>query len=257
MKLRGYLTGLVLAAAATLGVDQVYAQRQSPAAQNQAGDFDYYALVLSWSPSYCAGEGAGRNDPQCSPNRPYAFVLHGLWPQYTRGFPQSCRTAFNSFVPRPVINGILDIMPSSNLAIHEYRKHGTCSGLEPQAYFDTARKMFNKIKIPEVYRTLDKPLVTPIAEMTKAFLAANPGLKPDMFGVACRRPNRMQEIRFCFSKEGEYRSCGSNEKQDRLCRSPSVYLPPVRAAAAGRGGFFGRQPAAPAPALAPAGERKI
>ena len=252
MSVRGFLAGLapaLLALSAALG-SVLPGQAQRP---GNPGEFDYYALVLSWSPSYCAAEGAGRNDPQCARSRPYAFVLHGLWPQYARGFPESCRTASNPFVPRPVINGMLDIMPSPNLAIHEYRKHGTCSGLEPKPYFDLARKMFNKINIPEVYRTLDRPVVTPVAELSKAFQAANPGLRPDMMGIACGRPNRMREIRFCFSKEGEFKTCGSNEKQDRLCRSPSVYLPPVRAAA-GQG-----RPSTPAPVptVAPSGERKI
>lgn len=251
---RGILTGLVLAIAAVLAAPPVEAQRAAIATKNQPGDFDYYALVLSWSPSYCAAEGAGRRDPQCSPNRAYAFVLHGLWPQYTRGFPENCRTSFNPFVPRPVINGILDIMPSPNLAIHEYRKHGTCTGLEPQGYFDTARKLYNKIKIPQAYRDLDRPLITNAADITQAFLAANPGMKPDMMGIACGRPNRMKEIRFCFSKDGELKSCGSNEKQDRLCRSPSIYLPPVRT---GGRSTLPSQPLAPAPTLAPAGERKI
>jgi ribonuclease T2 len=268
LKLRGFLTGLALSALAvagalpahaqrqTLGQTPAQAQGQALASRNQPGDFDYYALVLSWSPSYCAGEGASRRDPQCSPNRPYAFVLHGLWPQYTRGFPENCRTAANPFVPNNVINGIIDIMPSRGLIIHEYKKHGTCAGLEPQAYFDTARKMFNKIKVPGIYQSLDKPLITNAGDITKAFLAANPTLKPEMMGIACGRPNRMKEIRFCFSKEGEFKTCGTNEKQDRLCRSPSIYLPPVRAASA-RGGLFGRQPAAPAPTLAPLGERRI
>ena len=226
------------------------AQRQTQG-QGQPGDFDYYALVMSWSPSYCGGEGQGRGDPQCAPNRNYSFVLHGLWPQYARGFPENCRTSFNPFVPRPVIDGVLDIMPSPKLAIHEYRKHGTCSGLEPKAYFDTSRKLYNKVKIPEAYQNLDRPLMTNVRDITKAFLAANPGLKPEMMGVACGRPNRMKEIRFCFSKEGEFKTCGSNENQGRLCRSPNIYMPPVRAAS-------GRSPLpGPAPALAPAGERKI
>ena len=107
----------------TIGILAWLGQAPQAAAQQQGkpGDFDYYALVLSWSPSYCADTGAGRGDPQCASNRPFAFVLHGLWPQYARGFPDSCRTAFNPFVPRPVIDGMLDIMPSPKLAIHEYR----------------------------------------------------------------------------------------------------------------------------------------
>ena len=38
------------------------------------------------------------------------------------------------WVPQSVIDDIRDIMPSKNLIIHEYRAHGTCSGLEPAQY---------------------------------------------------------------------------------------------------------------------------
>ena len=31
-----------------------------------------------------------RADPQCS-GRPFAFVVHGLWPQYEKGFPSYCQ----------------------------------------------------------------------------------------------------------------------------------------------------------------------
>ena len=58
------------------------------------GDFDYYVLVLSWSPTHCssdAGHGRG-NDMQCRSGRPFGFVLHGLWPQYERGYPQACES---------------------------------------------------------------------------------------------------------------------------------------------------------------------
>src|SRR5262249_22498074 len=59
--------------------------------QNTRGEFDYYVLSLSWSPSFC--ETAGGNNArrlQCG-GRPYSFVVHGLWPQYERGFPESCQ----------------------------------------------------------------------------------------------------------------------------------------------------------------------
>src|SRR5262245_33662096 len=75
---------LALLAAAVMG-SAALAQRGEP------GAFDYYVLALSWSPTYCADGGEERNDPQCTlgqKGRPYAFVLHGLWPQYERGWPQ-------------------------------------------------------------------------------------------------------------------------------------------------------------------------
>ena len=62
--------------------------------QNASGEFDFYVLSLSWSPSYCeaAGERGGSSKSQqiqCG-GRPFSFVVHGLWPQYERGFPNYC-----------------------------------------------------------------------------------------------------------------------------------------------------------------------
>src|SRR3569833_2765648 len=59
--------------------------------QNAPGEFDFYVLSLSWSPSFCeeAAERGGRSQIQCG-GRPYAFVVHGLWPQYENGFPDYC-----------------------------------------------------------------------------------------------------------------------------------------------------------------------
>src|SRR5215207_9600765 len=59
---------------------------------HRPGQFDFYVLALSWSPSFCQDtEERGRNGgEQCATARPYSFVVHGLWPQYERGFPQSC-----------------------------------------------------------------------------------------------------------------------------------------------------------------------
>ena len=58
--------------------------------QNTPGQFDFYVLALSWSPSYCeeARERAPDRvpDQQCG-GRPFYFVVHGLWPQYEHGFP--------------------------------------------------------------------------------------------------------------------------------------------------------------------------
>src|SRR5207248_410034 len=47
--------------------------------QNAPGEFDFYVLSLSWSPSFCeeAAERGGRSQIQCD-GRPYAFVVLGL-----------------------------------------------------------------------------------------------------------------------------------------------------------------------------------
>ena len=57
--------------------------------QNAPGQFDYYVLSLSWSPSFCETATGNARRQQCGA-RPFSFVVHGLWPQYERGFPESC-----------------------------------------------------------------------------------------------------------------------------------------------------------------------
>jgi ribonuclease T2 len=202
----------------------------------RAGEFDYYVLALSWSPTYCAELRPGRYDPQCQgrEGRRYAFVLHGLWPQFERGWPENCDSPDRGFVPRPVAQRMLDIMPSERLVFNEYRKHGTCTGLGVDGYFDLARKLFEKVKIPSRYLQLtDERLFVSPGELTQEFLAVNPQLKPDMMAVRCGGPgNRLREVRICFDKSGNFRPCGRNENQRRLCSADRMYVPPVRVGSA-------------------------
>ena len=255
-----------------IGTTSSEAQRAQPYARSEQsnstlrggvpGRFDYYALSLSWSPSFCAENPRGERDPQCARNsgRPYAFVLHGLWPQYERGFPDSCPTPEQPFVQNKTIDRMLDVMPSRPLIIHEYRKHGVCSGLQPDAYFDLARKLFTKIKVPQRFVGPVANQMVDTAQVIGEFVAANPGLRPEMLGVTCGGAgNRLREVRICFSREGEFRPCGSNENQRRMCNSPRVFVPPVRVGAdGGAGGARGRGPGTPLPAAPAApGERSL
>jgi ribonuclease T2 len=216
-----------LAVALALGAGSAaLAQRSEP------GQFDYYVLALSWSPTYCVDGGDKRNDPQCNgkSGRPYAFVLHGLWPQYERGWPQECRSSDRGWVPGPVADRMLDIMPSKRLVFQQYRKHGTCSGLGVDGYFKLARQLHDKVKIPPRFqRVTDERLTVGVGELAGEFLVANPGLKPDMLAIQCGGAgSRLREVRVCFSKTGEFRPCGRNEEQRRLCSAERMYVPPVR-----------------------------
>ena len=205
---------------------------QRSQSRGEAGVFDYYVLALSWSPTHCIEVGDERRDPQCDRRngRPYAFVLHGLWPQYERGWPQGCRSADRGWVPGPVADRMLDIMPSKRLAFYQYRKHGTCSGLGVDGYFKMARQLYEKVKIPPRYAGIvDERTTVGVGELIDDFLQANPGLKPDMVSVQCGGAgHRLKEVRFCFTKSGEFRSCGRNEDQRRLCSAERMYVPPVR-----------------------------
>lgn len=192
-----------------------------------AGRFNYYDLALSWSPTYCETGGYKRRDQQCTSDRPYSFVLHGLWPQYNKGWPQNCRLKNRVWVSNDVIKSMMDIMPSKGLIIHEYKKHGTCSGMSPEGYFKLSRILYNKIKIPPRYQLPQKPMMLSPKEIEDDFLIANPELKPEMISIVCGK-RRLKEVRICFSRKGQLTQCGENERQTKLCSLPKVYLPPVR-----------------------------
>ena len=60
----------------------------SGSAQDKSGVFDYYVVSLSWSPNWCERTGNARGSQQCDPQKAFGWILHGLWPQYERGWPQ-------------------------------------------------------------------------------------------------------------------------------------------------------------------------
>lgn len=189
-----------------------------------ARDFDFYVLSLSWSPSYCAAEGAQADTSQCSAARPYAFVVHGLWPQYESGFPEFCDRN-PEWVPRNLVNSMTDLMPSKGLIIHQWKKHGTCTGLSADRYFSLIRDVRTRIKIPAVY---DNPqswqTVSPAAVETE-FRKVNPGLEGDAIAVTCDS-RHLREVRICMTQDLKFRACPETDR--RSCRRQNVVMPPTR-----------------------------
>lgn len=194
-------------------------------ARNEPGDFDYYVLSLSWSPSYCEKANGRGDGQQCGGGKAYGFVLHGLWPQYWRGWPQDCRTRERPWVPRQVIDRMLDIMPSQRLVIYEYRKHGTCSGLEPEPYFELARSLFSSIRIPERFAKPSQTLQIPAAGIRDEFLKSNPQLKPSMVQVVCDG-STFREIRICFNRNRQPGDCGEDTGRP-VCATGPLTVPPA------------------------------
>jgi ribonuclease T2 len=192
--------------------------------RNQPGKFDFYVLALSWSPSFCKDtEERGRENDQCR-GRPYAFVVHGLWPQYERGFPRDCQ------VPAPRLNrelmtSMLDLMPAPRLVYHEWDQHGTCSGLAPAAYFDLVRKARDVVKIPEAYTGPKTTLTVAPDEVEEAFVRANPGLSRAAIAVTCGS-TRLSEVRICMGKDLKFRDCAEIDR--RACRRDKLLMPPLR-----------------------------
>lgn len=189
-------------------------------AQDVAGRFDYYVMSLSWSPTWCATEG-GPGAEQC--RRPHSFVLHGLWPQNEQGWPQDCITDARD-PSRRESAAMAEVMGSAGLAWYQWKKHGRCSGLSGTDYYRLSRAAFARIRIPEVFRRLDRDVTLPATVVEEAFGEANPGLRPEMMTVTCTR-GRIDEVRICLTKDLEPRPCGADIA--RNCRLTDALMEAV------------------------------
>lgn len=178
----------------------------------RAGTFDYYVLSLSWSPNWCVLEGDRRGSPQCDAGSGHGWILHGLWPQYERGWPSFCPTGHRA-PTRAQTAAMADIQGTSGLAWHQWRKHGVCSGLSPEAYFALSREAYGKVTRPQVFRKLPSDITVPARVVEQAFLKANPGLEADMLTVTCKK-GHIQEVRICLTRDLAPRVCGADVSRD-------------------------------------------
>lgn len=190
----------------------------------RAGDFDYYVLSLSWSPTWCAIEGDARGADQCDARHDYGWILHGLWPQFEADYPSYCNTSARS-PSRGETNAMVDVMASGGLAWHQWKKHGRCSGLTSQEYFAAARAAYNAVVRPPVLRKLDHTVRLPAQVIEEAFLQSNPAWSADMITITCKQ-GRIQEARLCLTKGMEPRTCGADVVRD--CAMADALFDPIR-----------------------------
>ncbi len=171
---------------------------------------DYYLLALSWSPSYCLDHSQDRN--QCN-RRDLGFVVHGLWPEVLKGrLQRDCNT-------EPVDDWVLDaaseIFPTRELALHEWRAHGSCSGLNPQQYFTATQLARDTLIIPNELSDPKHPPQWRFEKLERSFLLANPRLDPHAISFICGK-GVLQEVRICFDRNIQLGRC-EKRQQDR-CR---------------------------------------
>lgn len=127
-------------------------------------------------------------------------------------------------MPRSVGNIVFDIMPSMGLIGHQWRKHGSCSGLTQRGYFSATRQAFERIRIPPKLSDGEARLTLPTAEIERSFVAANPGMSTSGIAISCEG-QRLKEIRICLTKEFRFRDCAEVDRGG--CRLDRVELPPA------------------------------
>lgn len=200
------------------------ARHRSHAGAGTPGDFAYYLLSLSWSPAFClASPGAA----ECNGPRRYGFIVHGLWPQYEKGWPENCDVHVS--VPDDVVQGIADLMPARGLVYHEWSAHGTCSGLEPSAFFALVRRARTGISIPQELASPTQAVERPPASIVSAFLRANPRLPAQSVVVTCTGQGspRLREVHVCLDRDLAPRACSADALRG-ACKADQVIVPPIR-----------------------------
>ena len=229
---------LILSSASACQVLETAAVKTAPAV-NQAqspgqiatpilatGNFDYFILALSWSPDYCASNSG--DVQECALGRKLAFVLHGLWPEFNKGYPSSCT---DEKLPPEVKAQFEGLFPNDSLFAHEWEKHGTCTGLSPQLYFTLAKQIKDSIQIPDIFRAPGAPFRLSANQLKQQFTAANPGLSGPSLAVFCSGSGRfLSELYVCFSKDGKTTACSVEIIKDasKSCQNADFLVRNIR-----------------------------
>ena len=119
-----------------------------------------YVFAISWQPGFCEGHEKRKECTTQTEDRFDAshFVLHGLWPQqvgYCNVIGDIQRADKNgdwSALPAPQVTDttrqkLVEMMPGtlSYLDRHEWIRHGTCYGEQPDPYFLDALAMLEAV----------------------------------------------------------------------------------------------------------------
>ncbi|MDB6176690.1 ribonuclease T2 [Paracoccus sp. Z330] len=193
-------------------------------ADDVAGRFDYYVLALSWSPTWCSHTGNERDADQCDIGRKTDFIVHGLWPQYERGWPQDCSTRERD-PSRRQSNAMADLMGSGGLAWYQWKKHGRCTGLSAADYYGATRSAAERVVIPQVFDDLNRDIRLPPSVVEDAFIEANPQLTRNGVTVTCRSA-ALQEVRVCLTRDLTPRDCAPDIRND--CSLDRILMEQVR-----------------------------
>jgi ribonuclease T2 len=200
------------------------ARHRDRASSGEPGEFAYYLLSLSWSPAFCL---SSPNSAECNGPRRFGFIVHGLWPQNEKGWPENCDV--HSQVPDQVAKEISDLMPARGLIYHEWTAHGTCSGLDPAQFFSLVRRAYTEIVIPSEFTQPSQPIQQSPAEVLNAFQRANSKLPPLSLVVTCSGQGtpRLREVHVCMDRGLTPRACSADAARG-ACRAPTLIVAPVR-----------------------------
>jgi len=216
--------------------DQAPPARDRPAdrpATADEADFDFYLLTLSSHPAFCA-DGHERKS-ECRTGDRLPISIHGLWPERLQPgrYPHDCAGPTLDLEPATE-RDLATLMPgmADRLHEHEWRKHGTCTGLDDDVYYQHAYRLasdVNRVLAPRLTSLAGRDVS---AEALREFAdqrAAGMGATLTFHCRTLRNAPRKQgdrpfliEIRQCLARDadgapGRALDCATVNRRDQGC----------------------------------------
>jgi ribonuclease T2 len=183
----------------------------------EPGKFDFYLLVLSWSPEFCHSKPSA---VECSKHA--GFLVHGLWPQRSDGtYPSACKTT----QPGPSNpSSMSDIMPPEIIQ-HEWQQHGTCSGLSGDDYFALIRRAYGSVTIPQTFQSPKSSFSSSPQKLKADFAQVNSGLENNEIAIQLRG-SYLNAVEVCLTKDSK--PIPTNCTNVRDAKRGTFVVPPVK-----------------------------
>lgn len=173
---------------------------------DQPGVFSYYKLAITRSPEWCIVNNRPQ-DGQCR----YEFVLHGLWPQCERNYPERCTVADYALLDEIDEKGLLNVFPTRGEIRDQWETHGACTGLSRSAYFGLSVRLYQSVHMPEIApgQYTENQLFHLIVRENRGYLS------DDMIELVCdaqadapfAQGDTLDEVRVCFDRQGVPMGC--------------------------------------------------
>ena len=203
---------------------RVAAAQPDPARdQEPPGKFDFYLMSFTIAPSFCALSARYADKQECraatdAAYRAMPLTVHGLWPNRERVSvnlqPQYCAGPPLGRLSPGLREKLAHVMPgvADGLDRYEWRRHGACSGLTPEAYFSAVVRLAEQADATIGAVLRDGGMLgheMKVDDLLAAVAAKDASLAAAMV-VSCRFPREdgsgpsrayVQEIRLVLSKD--------------------------------------------------------
>lgn len=197
--------------------------RVSPDQRPRVVPITGYTLALSWSPAFCRTRGDSRSHRvQCSgDNGRFGLVVHGLWPQGARTWPQWCGSP-NRLTPAQLRQNMC-MMPSARLIARQWAKHGSCMVKRPETYLGVTKVLWESLRIPD-YDRISRERGLTAGRIRQAFADANGRMwQASHVGVKLNSEGWLEELRLCYNKRFRPTRCDDRRFGARDDREAKIW----------------------------------